>query len=305
MSAISFDVRRQFHLRTPEGVTLPFEVASVSSRFAALALDFALIVAATIAVGLIAAVGAMVGLPQLSFPVAALAHFVLWNFYFVVLEARWSGATIGKRALGLRVVARDGGPLSTEAVIARNLMRNLELNLPLVALLAPGSISPSAPGWTKLLAIVWILVFAFMPLFGKDRLRCGDMVAGTLVVRAPKAVLLPDLADRPPPLPAGAASAAQRRDEITFTREQLDIYGIHELQVLEDLLHRDNQGTLEGHVLEEVAEKIKRKIDWPPERWQVPLREFLDSFYRAQRAQLEQRMLFGQRRERKRGAPSP
>lgn len=302
MSAISVDPRRLFRLRTPEGVTLPFEVASASSRFAALVLDFGLIVAATIAVWVAAMVAAAVGLPQLSLPIAALAHFLLWNFYFVALEARWSGATIGKRALGLRVVARDGGPLSTEAVIARNLMRNLELNLPLVALLAPGSISPNAPGWTKLLAVAWILVFAFMPLFGKDRLRCGDMVAGTLVVKAPKAVLLPDLADRPPPAPS---SAERRPDEITFTREQLDIYGIHELQVLEDLLHRDNQGTLDGFVLEEVAEKIKRKIGWPEERWTVPLRPFLESFYRAQRAQLEQRMLFGQRRERKRGAPAP
>lgn len=299
--AITLDARR-FQLRTPEGVTLPFVVASVSSRFAALALDFGLIVAATIAVGLAAAVAAVVGLPQLSFPIAALAHFVLWNFYFIVLETRFSGATVGKRALGLRVIARDGGPLSTEAVIARNLMRNLELNLPLVALLTPESISPSAPGWTKLLAVVWILVFAFMPLFGKDRLRCGDMVAGTVVVKAPAAVLLPDLADHPPPLPSGAA---RESEEITFTREQLDIYGIHELQVLEDLLHRDNQGTLDGLVLEEVAEKIKRKIGWPEERWHLPLRPFLDSFYRAQRAQLEQRMLFGQRRERKRGSPSP
>jgi uncharacterized RDD family membrane protein YckC len=301
VNAIAGDARRHFRLRTPEGVTIPFEVASASSRVAAFMLDFGLIVAATVAVWVAATVAAAAGLPQLSLPIAALAHFLLWNFYFVVLEARWSGATVGKRALGLRVIARDGGPLATEAVLARNLMRNLELNLPLVALLAPGSISPSAPGWTKLLAVGWILVFAFMPLFGKDRLRCGDMVAGTLVVKAPKAVLLPDLADRPPPAPA---SGERRRDEITFTREQLDIYGIHELQVLEDLLHRDNQGTLDGFVLEEVGEKIKRKIGWPEERWNVPLRPFLESFYRAQRAHLEQRMLFGQRRERKKGAAS-
>ncbi|HSS50701.1 MAG TPA: RDD family protein, partial [Thermoanaerobaculia bacterium] len=61
------------------------------------------------------------------------------------------------------------------------------------------------------------------------------------------------------------------------------------------------QGTLDGRVLEDVCEKIKLKIGWPPDRWQVPVRPFLQAFYRAQRAALEQRLLFGQRRERKRG----
>jgi hypothetical protein len=52
-------------------------------------------------------------------------------------------------------------------------------------------------------------------------------------------------------------------------------------------------------VLEDVCEKIKLKIGWPADRWQVPVRPFLQAFYRAQRASLEQRLLFGQRRERK------
>jgi hypothetical protein len=119
-------------------------------------------------------------------------------------------------------------------------------------------------------------------------------------------VLLEDLADRPAPRPAVQKSAAEPtpprpEEEFLFTREQLDIYGIHELQVLEDLLRRHDQGTLHGRILEDVCEKIKTKIGWPRERWNVPVRSFLDAFYRAQRATLEKRMLFGQRRERKRG----
>ncbi len=221
------------------------------------------------------------------------------------------GATFGKRKTGLRVISRDGGPLTAEAVFARNLMRNLEFFLPAAALLAPDRALPEAPGWGVLLSLVWLLVFALMPLFNKDRLRCGDMVAGTLVVKAPAAVLLSDLADRgPQPRPSVQRSAASppmsapalaSGEEFPFSREQLDIYGVHELQVLEDLLRRDNEGTLDGRVLDEVAEKIKLKIAWPRERWQVPPRRFLDAFYRAQRGLLEQKMLFGQRRERKRG----
>jgi hypothetical protein len=160
------------------------------------------------------------------------------------------------------------------------------------------------------------MVFALMPLFNQDRLRCGDLVAGTIVVKAPVAVLLGDLTERgvpprpaerpgakwsPPPAKPVFAPEPPPVEELPFTRQQLDIYGIHELQVLEDLLRRDDQGVLDGRILEEVCDKIKTKIAWPRERWEVPPRRFLDAFYRAQRARLEQKMLFGQRQERKRG----
>jgi hypothetical protein len=103
----------------------------------------------------------------------------------------------------------------------------------------------------------------------------------------------------PPPTPAFAPEPVP--EEFPFTRQQLDIYGIHELQVLEDLLRRDDQGVLDGRILEEVCDKIKTKLGWPRERWDVQPRRFLDAFYRAQRARLEQKMLFGQRQERKKG----
>ena len=114
-------------------------------------------------------------------------------------------------------------------------------------------------------------------------------------------MLLSDLADRAPTRRSRqpAEPAPPAAEEFPFTREQLDIYGIHELQVLEDLLRRHDQGTLDLRILEEVCEKIKTKIAWPRETWNVPVRPFLDAFYRAQRGLLEKRMLFGQRRERK------
>jgi uncharacterized RDD family membrane protein YckC len=303
MGAISLARARVHAIRTPEGVSLPFVVAPAGDRAVAFCLDLLVIVGATILVWLIAALSAFLGLGSVGFSFALLTGFLLWNFYFVWYEVHRGGVTPGKRSVGLRVIARDGGPLTAEAVFARNLMRNLEFYLPALALLAPEAMLPEAPGWGKLLALVWMLVFASMPWFNADRLRCGDLVAGTLVVKAPKAVLLEDLAGRPASPPAARTRAAepspQPREELTFTREQLDIYGIHELQVLEDLLHRHDEGTLDGRILEDVAEKIKTKIDWPRDRWNVPVRPFLDAFYRAQRGSLERRMLFGQRQERK------
>jgi len=314
---ISLDKARIHRVLTPEGLSLPFVVAPAGDRLSAFLFDTLLIIGATIVVGLLAALSSLVGLKEFGASFAVVVAFLLWNFYFIYFEVHWGGVTFGKRRAELRVISRDGGPLTAEAIFARNILRDLEFYIPLMVLLAPDQMLPEAPGWGRLLAVVWLLVFALMPLFNQDRLRCGDLVAGTMVVKAPAAVLLADLTARGADAMAGAAErpAARRAstapapafapapppEEFPFTRQQLDIYGIHELQVLEDLLRRDDQGILDARILEEVCDKIKTKIGWPRERWSVPPRRFLDAFYRAQRALLEQKMLFGQRQERKRG----
>lgn len=305
MSAISLDRVRIHRVLTPEGLSLPFVVAPAGDRLSAFLFDTLLITGATVLAWGLAALSLLVGMEEAGVSFAVLAGFLLWNFYFIYFEVHWGGVTVGKRRAELRVISRDGGPLTAEAIFARNIMRDLELYIPVMVLLAPDQMLPEAPGWGRLLAAVWLLVFALMPLFNQDRLRCGDLVAGTMVVKAPAAVLLSDLTARgagaPAERPAAALAPAPPPEEFPFTRQQLDIYGIHELQVLEDLLRRDDQGTLDGRILEEVCNKIKIKIGWPRERWDVPPRRFLDAFYRAQRALLEQKMLFGQRQERKRG----
>jgi uncharacterized RDD family membrane protein YckC len=285
-------VPKRIHpIRTPEGISVPFEIAPIGDRARALLIDLTLIFLGIVGLWMLARPLGWVGQA-----LALLAGFLLQNFYFIVCEINLGGRTIGKRIAKIRVISRDGGPLTAEAVLARNLTRDLELFLPLIGLLAPEALIADAPGWAALLASLWIFVFAALPLFNRDRLRCGDLVAGTLVVRSPEPVLLPDLAEAPAFQPARKADAPG----LAFTREQLDIYGVHELQVLEDLLRRDDEHTLDLRILDEVAEKIKKKIGWPQESWRVPARDFLRAFYAAQRGRLEQRLLFGERRERKR-----
>ncbi len=290
---------RLYRVRTPEGISIPFEVARAGDRVGAFLLDFGLIVLGSLVAGIVA-VFALAPIDRgLAIAFALLASFFLFNFYFVAWEVARSGVTPGKRRMGLRVISRDGGPLTAEAVFARNLTRDLEVFLPVVALLAPAALVPAAPGWGRFLAIAWLLVFAALPLVSQDRLRCGDLVAGTLVVRAPASVLLRDLAQV-----AEGPSLARLADpatDIVFTRKQLDIYGIRELQVLEDLLRRYDDAVVDPQLLEDVATKIKHKIDWPADRWQIPTQPFLNAFYRAQRGRLEQRLLFGERKERKEG----
>lgn len=312
--ALTAEAPHLHSIATPEGVALPFTVATIGDRAGAFAIDFLLIVAASLAVWLVAALASSTGLGQLPVMVAILATFVLRNFYFILLEINRGGETLGKHALRLKVIARDGGPLTAEAVVARNLMRELELFLPLGALF--GGLAGGRPGagLFNLLAALWLFAFAAVPFFNRDRLRCGDLAAGTLVVKRPSPVLLPDLASaptayRPPALAAASPFSIHvptprpqaSPPAVAFTREQLDVYGIRELQVLEDLMRRYEGGTLGTEVLVDVAWRIQRKVGWTePLADDAAAVRFLEEFYRAQRGRLEQKLLFGQRQEKKR-----
>lgn len=274
--------RQRKEILTPEGVPLAFRIASIGDRAAAVAIDLALQVAAV----LVIAYAASLGLRSSGFLSAffTLAFFLLRNFYFVFFETRWHGRTPGKRALGLRVIDASGGALTSEAIFVRNLTREVEVFWPFFALSAPDSFAGIERGWIAIPAVAWILALALLPLFNRERRRLGDLIAGTLVVRIPKETLLEDLSTR--------RSSRAAAGELEFSPQQLDIYGIYELQVLEELLRRRDPAAFEA-----VAEKVRRKIGW--EGAEVPAREFLTAFYRAQRARLEHGLLLGQARARK------
>ena len=282
---------------TPEGVPLRFTLADAGERAGAFLIDLVILVTVSMAllIGSVILVGAAGGF---GLAIAFVAFFVLRTFYFTFFESRWKGATPGKRALRLRVVDAHGGPLTAEAVFARNLTREIEFFVPLVALLAPASLGDSLPGWARLVSLGWLMVFALLPLFNRDRLRPGDLVGGTLVVRAPQALLLEDLSGARA-TPRGAPAAPQ----YTFTREQLDIYGIYELQVLEELLR--SQGPVRWHSLRAVSEKVQAKLRWRPPVPDHDAERFLHDFYVAQRRRLEQKLMLGHRQERKRATRTP
>jgi len=274
-------------LVTPEGVPIRFAVAPAGDRVGALVLDLLIIVGmvALLVVPLVWLAVRGIVPPDLIGAAAILATFLIWTFYFAFFELSWQGQTPGKRKLRLRVVDASGGPLRAEAVLARNLTREAELLLPLLALSGGAeAIFPGAPGVARLAAVSWLLLFGFLPLFNRDRLRIGDLLAGTMVVRQPEAVLLEDLSARPP----------ARADGIAFTDAQLDVYGIFELQVLEQVLRQEGRGR--GAALDAVASKIRAKIGWDGS---APAEPFLRTFYAALRGRLEHRMLLGRRREDK------
>jgi uncharacterized RDD family membrane protein YckC len=282
-------VERVKEVVTPEGVPIRFTVALAGDRAAAFLLDQALMVLALAAVGLGVLGLALSGVHvagDLALAILVLAWFLVRTFYFAFFELAWQGQTPGKRRLRLRAVDARGGPLSAEAIIARNLTRELEIFLPVIALFSPEAIFPGAPGWARLGALLWMLLFGLLPLFNRDRLRVGDLVAGTIVIRTPEAVLLEDLSAARP------AAAAP----VPFTDAQLDVYGVYELQVLEQVL-RGRGTTGHAEAVQTVAGTIRRKIGWdgPP----IADEPFLEAFYAALRGRLERRLLLGKRRESK------
>jgi uncharacterized RDD family membrane protein YckC len=79
--------------------------------------------------------------------------------YYTVMEAQ-SGATIGKRLVGLKVVKLDAAaPIDMQASLVRNVLRIVD-------------------------GIVFYLVAAIAVWTSDKKQRIGDRVAGTIVVRA-------------------------------------------------------------------------------------------------------------------------
>ena len=276
--------RRVRTLVTPEGVDLRLSISEAGDRFAAFLVDSILIAilftVISFAAGFAAAAVGLSGAFEVVASAWLLFGFFLRYFWFVFFEIRPKAATPGKRLLRLRVAARDGGRLTAEAVFVRNAMREVEVYLPLTALV--GGLFSDEP-LSAVAAIVWTGIFMLFPLFNRDRLRVGDLVAGTWVVKSPRRKLLTDLADR----------EAAVREHFAFTPAQTRAYGEKELTVLEEVLRGKDL-----KVRTDVAARIRRKIGWLRQQGETD-EAFLNAYYAALRRRLEGGMLIGRRKKDK------
>lgn len=266
---------------TPEGVDLRLELGSAGTRAAAFLIDFILMIVILVVVTLLAlylASGGGKSVSEFLGILWLLGFFILRNGWFSLFEMGSRGATPGKRLMGLRVVARDGARLTGSAVIARNAMREIEVFLPL-SFLGMQTAEGSADTFLVLFALLWSGIFLFFPVFNRDRLRVGDLVGGTWVVRADKAALSADL--------VGSAYQPRR----TFSAAALNLYGIYELQTLEDVLRHENPDALMT-----VARTIRAKADIPDDGDDYG---FLSDYYAALCAHLEAGLMVGRRRDSK------
>jgi uncharacterized RDD family membrane protein YckC len=271
-------LRRRFV--TPEGVDLKLDLAGAGERATAFLIDVFIMIGVLVALT-IALVLFDRGAGQSDGPLFTilwlLGFFILRNAWFTVFELSGRGATPGKRLLGLRVVARDGSRLTAGAVIVRNAMREIELFLPL-SFLARNAATSQVETLMYLLAFAWVAVFLFFPLFNRDRLRVGDLLAGTWVVHTVRATLAPDL-------------TATERARRVFPDAALDLYGVYELQTLEDVLRRGNDETIST-----VAASIRAKAALADDGDD---HGFLTDYYAALCARLERDAVLGRYRKDK------
>jgi uncharacterized RDD family membrane protein YckC len=158
---VSTGVQETLRIATPEGVSLELPLAGVGSRFVALLVDTvlqSLIFTAVIVLLVVTGAG-----DTAVFAIRAIAFFGLIFLYPVAFELAAGGRTPGKRWSSLRVMCADGSPVTFRASALRNMLRLVDI----------------LPGM--------YLVGAIAIFVTRSNQRLGDLAAGTLVVREPRA----------------------------------------------------------------------------------------------------------------------
>jgi uncharacterized RDD family membrane protein YckC len=172
---------------TGEAVALDLRLAQLPSRLTAAVLD---LLAMAVAYGVIIVIILQAGLADadtaLLGGIAVSLLVLVFLVYPVAMETLTRGRTLGKMALGLRVVRDDGGPIRFRQALVRGLV-GLALERPGLFL---GALGPALG-----------MMVAMFSARGK---RIGDMAAGTVVLQErvpPRPLWTPVM---PPPLAAWA-----------------------------------------------------------------------------------------------------
>ena len=176
-----------------EAVELDIRAARLGSRVLALLIDaviqlvLALLLGTVLTVVALALLGDVLDAALAGALQTVLLVLVLLG-YPVVMERFAGGRTVGKLAVGLRVVRADGGPVGVGQSLTRALVG--------VAVEWPGLVLP---------LLSWVAGVTVMLTDPRGR-RLGDLVAGTLVVHTRGAGMWRPLPPAPPPLLAWAAT---------------------------------------------------------------------------------------------------
>jgi uncharacterized RDD family membrane protein YckC len=143
---------------TPEYVEFRFTLAGLYSRFLAWLLDASIVMFGTTAVLLVLNL-VMIAFPGFASALTLVVYFLVDWGYAITLETAWSGQTVGKRVMSLRVIQESGVRIGFYHAALRNLARPVD-RLPLL-----------------------YLVGGVTALVSRSHQRLGDMLAGTIVVR--------------------------------------------------------------------------------------------------------------------------
>ena len=154
-------MQRRSGIVTPEAVVLEFETAGIGSRLLAGLIDItvqgALLIAVLLGVGMIASAGAALG--GIGAAIFYVLVFLVMFGYPAALETMWRGRTVGKAAMGLRVVTVEGAPIRFRHAAIRSILNLLD--------------------WYSSQGAVAIISM----LTTRRNQRLGDLIAGTMVLR--------------------------------------------------------------------------------------------------------------------------
>lgn len=149
-------------IKTPEFVSLKFNLAGLGSRASAMIIDQILLMIVNIVTILLLSlsISGTFGIGSESFLVAFAIIFlfiVRWGYFFVC-EYFFGGKTIGKKIVGIRVIQENGHSITLVSSIIRNLLRIIDM-------------LPSG-----------YFIGIIMVFFHPRHKRLGDIVSGTIVV---------------------------------------------------------------------------------------------------------------------------
>ncbi|MGC1214273.1 MAG: RDD family protein, partial [Micromonospora sp.] len=229
-----------------EAVELDVRAARLGSRVLALLID--LLVQAVVALLLVSGLSmVLVTLPAgildgaLSGALQTLLLILVLVGYPVLMERFAGGRTVGKRAVGLRVVRADGGPVGVGQSLTRALVG--------VAVEWPGLVLP---------LLSWLASVTVMLSDPRGR-RLGDLVAGTMVVHTRSAAVWQPAPPAVPPLLGWAQTL-----DLTRLDDGLALAARQYLGRVHQLAEPDRAGL--GRALwTEVAAVIS-----PPPPWRAP-----------------------------------
>jgi uncharacterized RDD family membrane protein YckC len=161
-------------LVTPEAVVLDLASAGLPSRLVARLLDVMVQAALMLLLAFLIGVTGSGGAPATPLVVIFLFGFTLILVgYPMLLETFWHGRTLGKAAMGLRVVTKEGAPIRFRHAVIR-------AGADIVDLWGLG-----------ILAITPGIIGAVAIFLSKRGQRLGDMAAGTIVLRERSAATVP------------------------------------------------------------------------------------------------------------------
>lgn len=194
-------------IETPEHIVFHYRVAGPARRALAYVIDLLVCYGVVFLIGLVVVLafvsdrtaGDLGSSGKAGSGVVLLALFAAQWIYFVVLEAR-SGRSVGKRALGLRVVTTSGRPIGWRAAALRNLLRAADA-LP--------------TGY-----LVGLVSMATTSRFQ----RLGDLVAGTMVVVPESARVATPIELSPPAKPKELATLPDDVSLDADEREAIEIF---------------------------------------------------------------------------------